>query len=122
VFLSQSAEDLTGTDFVYGQYTNTTRSLALFWPESKKGEIKMSDYVTLKVLARRSSLSEKTLRRFIRCKELPHYRADPKGKILIRLSDFNAWIESRRIQVEKDVDAKEMLELLFASAGERQSA
>jgi excisionase family DNA binding protein len=80
----------------------------------------MSDYVTIKVLAQRSSLSERTLRRFIQCKELPHYRPDPKGKILVRLSDFNAWIESR--QVEKDVDAKEMLELLFASAPERQSA
>jgi excisionase family DNA binding protein len=82
----------------------------------------MSDYVTIKVLAQRSSLSERTLRRFIRCKELPHYRPDPNGKILVRFSDFNAWIESRRINVEKDADAKEMLELLFASAPERQSA
>ena len=82
----------------------------------------MNDYVTLKVLSQKSSLSERTLRKFIRCRELPHYRPDPKGKILIRLSDFYAWIESRRIQVEKDADAKEMLELLFASAPERQSA
>ena len=82
----------------------------------------MSDYVTIKVLAQRSSLSERTLRRFIRCREFPHYRPDPKGKILIRLADFDAWIESRRIQMEQDKDAKEMLELLFASEPKRKSA
>lgn len=82
----------------------------------------MSDYVTIKALAQRSSLSERTLRRYIRCRELPHYRPDPKGKILIRLSDFDVWIESRRIRIEQDIDAKEMLELLFASEPKKKSA
>lgn len=82
----------------------------------------MNDYVTIKFLAQRSSLSDRTLRKFIRCGEFPHYRPDPKGKILIRLSDFDAWIESRRVQIEQDIDAKEMLELLFASEPKRQIA
>jgi excisionase family DNA binding protein len=89
---------------------------------SSKWRKVMSDYVTIKVLAQRSSLSERTLRKLIRCGEIFHYRPDPKGKILIRLSDFDAWIESRRVLIEKDIDAKEMLELLFASEPKRKSA
>jgi len=36
--------------------------------------------------------------------------------MLIRWSDFEVWIESRRVRIEADADAKEMLEILFSSA------
>ena len=75
----------------------------------------MSEYVTIKDLALRASMSEKTVRKFIKRGEIPHYRPDPKGKMLIRWSDFEVWIESRRVRIEADADAKEMLEILFSS-------
>ena len=75
----------------------------------------MNEYVTIKDIAVRASLSEKTVRKFVRRGEFPYYRPDPRGKILIRWSDFEAWIESRRVRIEADADAKEMLEILFSS-------
>ncbi len=75
----------------------------------------MNEYVTIKDIALRASLSEKTVRKFIRRGEIPYYRPDPRGKILIRWSDFETWIESRRVRIEADADAKEMLEILFSS-------
>jgi excisionase family DNA binding protein len=74
----------------------------------------MSEYVTIKEIARRASISEKTARKFIRRGEIPHYRPHPKGKMLIRWSDFEAWIESRRVRIERDTDARELLEILFS--------
>ena len=76
----------------------------------------MSEYVTIKDIALRASLSEKTVRKFIKRGEIPYYRPDPRGKILIRWSDFEVWIESRRVRIEADADAKEMLDILFSSA------
>jgi excisionase family DNA binding protein len=75
----------------------------------------MNEYVTIKDIAVRASLSEKTVRKFVRRGEIPYYRPDPRGKILIRWSDFEAWIESRRVRIEADADAREMLEILFSS-------
>ncbi len=80
----------------------------------------MSEYVTIKDIALRASLSEKTVRKFIKRSEIPCYRPDPRGKILIRWSDFEVWIESRRVRIEADADAKEMLEILFSSAASRK--
>ena len=74
----------------------------------------MSEYVTIKELAKRTSMSERTISKLIKHGEFPHYRPDPKGKILIRWSEFEAWMESRRIQMESDADAREILETLFA--------
>ncbi len=75
----------------------------------------MSEYVTIKELALRASLSERTVRKLIRRGEFPYYRPDPRGKMLVRWYDFEAWIESRRVRIEADADAKEMLETLFSS-------
>lgn len=74
----------------------------------------MSEYVTIKELAKRSSMSEKTVSKLIKRGAFPHYRPDPRGKILIRWSEFEAWMESRRIQMGNDADAIEILETLFA--------
>jgi len=84
----------------------------------------MTEFVTINQIAQRASMSEKTVRRFIRRGEIPSYRPNPRGKILIRWSDFEAWIESRRVRIESDADAKEMLEILFApeSLPNRKSA
>ena len=76
----------------------------------------MGEYVTIKDIALRASLSEKTVRKFIKRGEIPCYRPHPRGKMLIRWSDFEVWIESRRVRIEADADAKEMLEILFSSA------
>ena len=77
------------------------------------------DYCTIKEVAARASLSEKTLRKYLRSGDIPSFRPDPRGRILIRWFDFEAFMESRRVQIKQDADAKEMLESLL---GERRSA
>jgi hypothetical protein len=44
----------------------------------------MSDYVTIKELAKRSSMSEKTVSKLIKRGEFPHYRPDPNPTLTIR--------------------------------------
>jgi excisionase family DNA binding protein len=73
----------------------------------------MTEYITIKELAQRLSLSEKTVRRVLRRGELPHYRLHPRGKMLVRWSECEAWIEARRVAIDQDADARELLELLF---------
>src|SRR5437867_6721228 len=77
----------------------------------------MGEYVTIKDIALRASLSEKTVRKFIKRGKIPCYRPQPRGKMLIRWRDFEVWIESRRVRIEADADAKEMLEILFFVRG-----
>jgi hypothetical protein len=53
--------------------------------------------VTLDALSTYCSLSVCQLRRYIhdrRC-PLPHSRVGRRGKILVRISDFDAWLEAR---------------------------
>jgi len=54
--------------------------------------------VTLEALSRYCTLSVCQLRRYVHDKwcPLPHTRVGRRGKILIRLSEFDAWIEARR--------------------------
>jgi excisionase family DNA binding protein len=51
-----------------------------------------------------------TLRSYIRSGQLPHYKL--KGKILIRKSEFDAWLEAFRVNKKQDLVAiaKEALE------------
>ena len=62
----------------------------------------MSEYISLKEVARRSSMSEKSIRNFIRNGALPHYRNSTTGKIWLRWIEFAAWMERRRIELHDD--------------------
>ena len=62
----------------------------------------MSEYISLKEVARRSSMSEKSIRNFIRNGALPHYRNSTTGKIWLRWIEFTAWMERRRIELRQD--------------------
>lgn len=59
-------------------------------------------YITIREVARRSSMSEKSIRNFIRNDALPHYRNSGSGKIWLRWSEFVAWMERRRIELRHD--------------------
>ena len=57
-------------------------------------------YLDLKTLSERSCISVRTLRDHLKDPEcpLPGYRL--KGKVLIRWSEFNNWMERHRLEVE----------------------
>jgi len=52
-------------------------------------------YLDLKNLSEYSSLGVATLRDHIRTEGLPHYKV--KGKILVKQSEFDEWLESFRV-------------------------
>ena len=52
-------------------------------------------YFDLKSLSEYSSLGVPTLRDHIRSEGLPHFKV--KGKILVKQSEFDSWLESFRI-------------------------
>lgn len=60
------------------------------------------DYISVREVARRSLMSEKTIRNIIRNDALPHYRNGKSGKILLRWPAFVAWMERQRIQLKHD--------------------
>ena len=60
------------------------------------------DYITVRDVARRSSMSEKSIRNFIRNDALPHYRNSKSGKIWLRWVEFVEWMERRRIELKSD--------------------
>ena len=59
-------------------------------------------YITVREVAKRSSMSEKSIRNFIKNDALPHYRNSKSGKIWLRWSEFIEWMERRRIELKKD--------------------
>ena len=59
-------------------------------------------YITIREVARRSSMSEKSIRNFIRNDALPHYRNSKSGKIWLRWIEFVEWMERRRIEYKHD--------------------
>ncbi len=59
-------------------------------------------YITVREVARRSSMSEKSIRNFIRNDALPHYRNSRSGKIWLRWIEFVEWMERRRIELKHD--------------------
>jgi hypothetical protein len=59
-------------------------------------------YITIREVARRSSMSEKSVRNFIRNDALPHYRNSKSGKIWLRWIEFVEWMERRRIELKHD--------------------
>jgi hypothetical protein len=56
----------------------------------------------LKSLSRHSCLGVPTLRDYIRSAGLPHFKL--KGKILVRLSEFDSWLESFRVDTKPDLN------------------
>ena len=57
----------------------------------------------LKGLSEYSSLGVPTLRDYLRSEGLPHFKL--KGKILVRLSDFNDWLESFRVDAKRELNS-----------------
>lgn len=60
-------------------------------------------FFDLKGLSKYSSLGLSTLRDYLRSSGLPHFKL--KGKILIRQSEFDAWMESFRVDPKQALDA-----------------
>ena len=56
----------------------------------------------LRGLSEYSSLGVPTLRDYLRSGGLPYFKL--KGKILVRLSEFNAWMESFKIEPKQELD------------------
>jgi hypothetical protein len=56
----------------------------------------------LKGLSEYSSLGIPTLRDYLRSNGLPHYKL--KGKILVRLEEFNNWLESFRVDTKPELN------------------
>ena len=59
-------------------------------------------FFDLKGLSAYSSLAVPTLRDYIQEGALPCFKV--KGKILVRRSEFDQWMEARRVSREKDID------------------
>ena len=72
--------------------------------EQNSGMNRAEDYgfITVREVARRSSMSEKSIRNFIRNETLPHYRNSKSGKIWMRWIEFVDWMERRRSERKKD--------------------
>ena len=59
-------------------------------------------YITIREVARRSSMSEKSIRNFIKNDALLHFRNSKSGKIWLRWTEFVEWMERRRIELKSD--------------------
>jgi hypothetical protein len=66
------------------------------------GRTDTAEFISIREASRRSSMSEKTIRNFIRYDALPHWRNSKAGKIWLRWTDFVAWMERRRIELRHD--------------------
>ena len=55
----------------------------------------------LKGLSEHSSLGVPTLRDYLRSGGLPYFKL--RGKILVRLSEFERWLESFRVNTKQDL-------------------
>ena len=68
-----------------------------------RAEALKTQFLDLRGLAEHSSLGVSTLREYIRTGSLPGYKI--KGKIIIRVSEFNEWLERFRINKSQDINA-----------------
>lgn len=77
-------------------------------------------YLSLRALAAYSSLSERLLRSFLSAAEhpLPHYRVG--GRVLVKRSDFDAWIQVFRHS--EDDEAETIAERILADLDARPRA
>jgi predicted DNA-binding transcriptional regulator AlpA len=77
------------------------------------------NYISVREVARRSSMSEKSIRNFIRNDALPHYRNSRSGKIWLRWIEFVAWMERRRIELKQDDSLLGILRDMNGAGGAR---
>ncbi len=82
-----------------------------------KAKVEDDGFVTVREVARRSSMSERSIRNFIRNDALPHYRCSGSGKIWLRWTEFVAWMERRRIELKHDDALLSILRDLSAKGG-----
>ncbi|NQS89160.1 helix-turn-helix domain-containing protein [Patescibacteria group bacterium] len=65
--------------------------------------IQVDRYFDLRGLASYSSLGVGTLRDYLKQGLIPAFKI--KGKVLIRKSEFDQWIEAFRLETKEDLDA-----------------
>jgi len=65
-----------------------------------------AQFLDLRGLSEHSSLGVSTLREYIKTGSLPGYKI--RGKIIIKLSEFNEWLE--RYRINKDQDLNEIVD------------
>ena len=82
----------------------------------------MSEFISVRDAARRCSMSEKSIRNFIRNGALPHYRLSRCGKIWLRWIEFAAWMERRRIELKHDNHLLRILRDMKKARGTRSWA
>ena len=63
---------------------------------------KQDGYLDLAHLASYSSLGKTTLRLLIQIGELPAFQ--PRGKLLVKRSDFDEWMSRHRVRPQVEVD------------------
>jgi hypothetical protein len=68
----------------------------------QKGSGAMDGYIDLRKCAEKASISVTTLRAHLN--EIKHTRLSPRGKILVKWSDVDQWLESRAKVVKQDDD------------------
>lgn len=71
-----------------------------------------SDIMKLSELARRLKISPRTLKKHLR--HMDHYRLSPRSPIMIRRSDFEAYLERVRRPAQEDPDVRAILERVAA--------
>ncbi len=69
-------------------------------------------YVPIKTLCEMTGLHEKTIRRLIRKHGLPIHRLSPRGKILVEMGAFTRYMESTKVEAQKDPVLMEVLKEL----------
>lgn len=69
----------------------------------------MMQYVPIKTLCEKTGLCEKTIRQLIRKHGLPHHRPSPRGKILVDVAAFSRYMESTKVEVQRDPMLMEIL-------------
>jgi len=73
--------------------------------ENQEGIV--SEYLPLRDIAARASMSERTIRKHLDA--IPHRRLSTHGKVWIKWSDFERWLDGVRAGVQKDEDVMEVL-------------
>ncbi len=87
----------------------------------RKGASTVPEYVTIRELSDRFSLSERTIRGLIIEHGLEHHQTRPRGKILVKLAIFQAYMESTKKRLNQDPVVAEILREAchFAKGGNR---
>jgi excisionase family DNA binding protein len=74
------------------------------------------EWLGLRELTAYANVSERTLRTWMRLTDNPLPAVQVGGKILVRLSEFNCWLEQHRIKVLSSVDIDAIVAELAGSS------